>query len=283
MSTVPVRPAKPFAPYLGGKSKLSNVIIRRIAGIEHDLYAEVFVGMGGVFLRRSLRPKAEVINDYNYEVANVFRVLEHHYLALMKLMKFKLTTRREFERLCKIDPGTLTDLQRAARFIYLQRTAFGGKVSGQSFGVAPSRSARFDITRLGTLLEEVHERLAGVVIECLNFSDFIERYDTETTLFYLDPPYFGGETDYGKGLFCRSDYAKLASQLSALKGNFILSINDRPEIRKVFSQFEFEQHEVTYSVGLKTADKYPELLVYGGNSLTKDRWEAITEKQGGLF
>ena len=58
-------------------------------------------------------------------------------------------------------------MQRAARFLYLQRTAFGGKVTGQNFGVSPLTSARFDVTRLPAILEAVHERLAGVVIERL--------------------------------------------------------------------------------------------------------------------
>ena len=55
----------------------------------------------------------------------------------------------------------LTDLERAARFIYLQRTAFGGKVDGRHFGVSPDRPGRFDITQLRPMLEDLHQRLAG--------------------------------------------------------------------------------------------------------------------------
>ena len=83
----------------------------------------------------------------------------------METLKFQITSRAEFERLAAAD--TLTDLERAARFLYLQRLGFGGKVAGRSFGVDSSGPSRFDVTRLGPVLEEIHSRLAGVVIECL--------------------------------------------------------------------------------------------------------------------
>ena len=129
----------------------------------------------------------------------------------------------------------LTDLERAARFLYLQKTAFGGKVTGQSFGVTKDGGARFNLTRLAPLLEEVHERMAGVVIECLGWAEFLDRWDRKGMLFYLDPPYWNGETDYGKGVFSRADFAALAKRLRRLKGRFILSINDLPEVREGFS------------------------------------------------
>lgn len=69
-------------------------------------------------------------------------------LTFLNCLKFQITSRREFDRLSRTDPTTLTDLERAARFLYLQRTAFGGKVAGQNFGVAFEREARFNITTL---------------------------------------------------------------------------------------------------------------------------------------
>lgn len=244
----PVPPVRPVAPYIGGKRNLAQRICALIDAIPHVTYAEPFVGMGGVFFRRSWQPKAEVINDYSRDVATLFRILQRHYPQFMSMMQYQLTTRAEFERLVATKPETLTDLERSARFLYLQRTAFGGKVVGRTFGVSAGRSARFDVTKLGSILEDVHTRLAGVTIECLPYADFIERYDTTGTLFYLDPPYFNSESDYGAELFGRSDFVRLARLLGKIRGRFILSINDHPEVRSIFKRFTLRPIETTYSI-----------------------------------
>lgn len=195
MSLSPVIPVNPVAPWLGGKRNLAKRIVRILEDIPHQVYAEPFVGMGGVFLRRTSRPRTEVINDFSRDVANLFRILQRHYPQFLETLRFQLTTRAEFNRLVATDPETLTDLERTARFLYLQRTAFGGKVSGRTFGVSKDRPARFNLTTLEPDLEELHSRLSGVVIECLDYSAFIDRYDGPNALFYLDPPYRGSEND----------------------------------------------------------------------------------------
>ena len=238
---------KPVAPYIGGKLLLAKSIIKRIEAIPHTCYAEPFIGMGGVFLRRPERAKSEVINDYNREVANFFRILQRHYIAFMEMMRFQITTRAEFERLTTSNPQTLTDLERAARFLYLQRTAFGGKPSGQNFAVSKCHSARFDITKLAPMLEDLHSRLTRVTIECLPYQDFIRRYDSDQTLFYLDPPYYKCEHYYGKDLFHRDDFAVLAELLGNIQGRFILSLNDVPEVRELFKSFQIETVKTHYT------------------------------------
>ncbi len=195
----------------------------------------------------------EVINDFSREIATFFRVLQRHYVPFIEMMRFQLTTRAEFERLVNTDPATLTELERAARFLYLQRTAFGGKVAGRNFGVSPERGGRFDITKLGPMLEDAHTRLAAVIIERLPFADFIERYDRPTTLFYVDPPYWGSEGDYGKELFRAEDFEALSTRLKALRGTFIMSINDVPEIRDLFSWATIEPVETSYTLARKSA------------------------------
>jgi DNA adenine methylase len=205
--------------------------------------------MGGVFLRRDRRPSTEVINDWSADVATFFRILQRHYVAFMEMLRFQLTTREGFERLQRTNPDTLTDLERAARFLYLQRLAFGGKVSGRNFGAIYEGGARFDVTRLQPMLEDLHARLAGVVIERLPFADFIGRYDRAGTLFFIDPPYWDCEEDYGPGMFSKADFEVLRASLEGIEGRFILTINDRPETRRLFAAFRIEQVTLNYSLG----------------------------------
>jgi DNA adenine methylase len=244
-----VRPVTPAAPYIGGKRALSAKICAMIDAVPHRAYVEPFVGMGGVFLRRHRRPPVEVVNDISEDVSTFFRILQRHYVAFMDMLRFQLTTRSGFERLVQVKPETLTDLERAARFLYLQRLAFGGKVKGRSFGVTTDTPARFDVTKLGPILEDLHERLAGVTIERLPFNEVIDRYDTPATLFYLDPPYWGCETDYGPDVFQQDDFARLADQLDRIDGRFILSINATDGAREVFDRFDVEEVELVYSIG----------------------------------
>lgn len=259
----PVQRTLPVAPWLGGKRNLANRITAKLDTIPHTVYAEAFVGMGGIFLRRQKRPKAEVINDFGRDIATLFRVLQRHYPQFIECLRFQLTTRSEFERLVATRPETLTDLERAARFLYLQRTAFGGKVSGRNFGVSIERPARFNLTTLEPMLEDVHARLAGVVIECLPYQEFIRRYDSPGTLFYLDPPYWGCEDDYGKAMFAREDFAHLAEQLAGIKGQFLMSINDVPEIRELFGRFAIKEVQTTYTIARskEAAGARAELLI----------------------
>lgn len=242
-----VLPVRPVAPYIGGKKHLSAQLVEIIDAIDHETYAEPFVGMGGVFLRRRRAPACEVVNDVSGDVATFFRILQRHYVPFMDMLKFQLTSRKEFDRLMAVKPETLTDLERAARFLYLQRLAYGGKVSGRNFGVVLGDHGRFDVTRLAPLLTDLNERLAGVVIENLHYKEFIDRYDTLDTLFYLDPPYFGSEDYYGPDTFSRNDFIQLAAILRGIKGQFIFSINDASFIRETFCGFEFEETGVVYT------------------------------------
>ena len=129
-----------------------------------------------------------------------------------------------------------------------QRTAFGGKVSSRNFGVSPDQPARFNLTTLEPMLESLHERLAGVTIERLPYSEFITRYDRKEALFYLDPPYWGCENDYGKNIFGRVDFENLSTVLRGIKGRFIMPINDVPEIRELFGWATIVAVETTYTV-----------------------------------
>ena len=253
--------ASPVAPYLGGKSQLASEIVKHISRIKHQAYVEVFFGMGGVFYRRDIKPKIEVINDINGELVTFLRVLRSHPDALLKELQGWVTSRQEFDALKSVSTDHMTDIQRAVRFIYLQRLAFGGKVAGQTFGLSRERPARFDSSGVSNDLARAADRLRPVIIENLDWREILDRYDGEQVLFYLDPPYWGGERDYGKGLFERADFAEMARRLAGIKGRFILSLNDRPEVRALFSAFTIEPVALTYSISQKQSTEAKELII----------------------
>ena len=264
----PVSPAHPPAPWIGGKRGLARRICRILAASRHGAYVEPFVGMGGVFLRRATRPAVEVINDVSGDVVTLFRVLQRHPEALLRELRWRPAMRVEFDRLKGARVQDLTDIERAARLLYLQHLAYAGKVSGRNFGTDATQPHVFDIGRLAPRLEAIHARLAGVVIEHLDWSELLPRYDRRATLFYLDPPYWGSEDDYGSGLFGPADFARLAAALEALQGRFLLSINDVPEIRGLFAWADIEPIETWYGVaGGAKGSVAKELLIGRGLAL----------------
>nr|DAQ07752.1 MAG TPA: DNA adenine methylase [Caudoviricetes sp.] len=255
-----VKPINPIAPYLGGKRLLAKTIVPIIEKIPHNIYCEPFVGMGGVFFRRTQKPKCEAINDINSEIINMFRMVEKFPNYLADMLKFKICSRAEFKAMLATPPLLLTELERAVRYLYIQKNAFGGKTFSQVFGVTLERT-RFDSERIIPQIHMLHKRLVGVYIECLPYAEFIKRYDRPDTLFYLDPPYWGCESFYGKDFFSRADFAELAKLLKGIKGKFIMSINDVPEIRAIFKGFHQKEVNTRYTAGTQSGKKAAELLI----------------------
>lgn len=180
------------------------------------------------------------------------------------MLKWQIASRADYERLVTVNPDTLTDLERAARFLYLQKMSFGGKVDGRVFGISTSSPAKFDITKLVPLLEAAHERLAGVYIECLKWQEFIDKWDRPGTLFFLDPPYWGVEDYYGKNAFARAEFEELAARLQTIQGRFIMTLNDVLEVRRLFSWAQIEPVTLNYSTsGRPTIGK--ELIIRDKN------------------
>lgn len=113
------------------------------------------------------------------------------------------------------------------------------------------------------MLEDLHTRLSGVIIERLDWRDIMRRYDSPQTFFYLDPPYWGCEDDYGKEMFSSADFTAMADILAGLKGTFLLSINDVPEIRQAFAAFKVTPVQTSYSINTTSGRSQPtaELLI----------------------
>ena len=164
---------------------------RRIEAIPHRCYTEPFVGIGGVFLRRAKRPQSEAINDINRDIVNLFRIVREHPDELARQFRWTLASRKEFRRLLAVQPDTLTDVQRAARFAYLQRLTFAGKAGASGMNLGPHYPARLRADQMFRLIRAAHGRLRGVQLECLDWAEFIRRYDKPFTLYLHRPALLG--------------------------------------------------------------------------------------------
>lgn len=246
--------------YIGGKSKLSKTIVDLIP--EHTAYCEVFCGAGWVFFRKE-PSRYEVINDLDSELVTFYRVLQNHLEEFLRQFKWVLSSRELFGDWQRQQvAGGLTDIQKAARYYYLQRHAFGGKVSGRTFGVAVDRKPRINLVRIEEELSAVYLRLVGVVIENLPWQEFLKRYDREDIFFYLDPPYWKAP-HYNHNITRIEEFQEMGRILKGLKGRFILSINDHPDIWEVFRPHDFyiKQVSLDYTVSSKNHTRAKELLI----------------------
>lgn len=245
--------------YIGGKSKLAKTIISYIP--EHRTYCEVFAGAGWVFFQKD-PSKYEVINDLDSNLVSFYRVLQNHLEEFLKQFKWLLSSRELFEDWKEqLDGRGLTDIQKAARYYYIQRQCFGGRVHGRTFGAVIEHAPRINLLRMEEELSNVHLRLANVVIENLDWHKFLIKYDRQKTFFYLDPPYYK-KPFYKHNFHKLEDYKSVAQTLSNIKGLFILSINDEPEIREIFKPFNIIPLSVSYTASEKSIIQGKELLVH---------------------
>ncbi|WP_394789165.1 DNA adenine methylase [Rhodoferax sp.] len=250
--------AKPIVPWIGGKRRLVPEILPWFE--PHTCYVEPFAGAAALLFNKQ-PSKVEVLNDINADLVNLYRVVRHHLEEFIRQFKWALTSRKLFEWTQTTPPETLTDIQRAARFFYLQRLAFGAKVDGQTFGVATTSSQALNFTRIEDDLSVAHMRLSRVVVEHMDWEACMKRYDRPHTLFYCDPPYWD-TAGYGVG-FGLDQYDKLAELMRSMDGKAIVSVNDIPEMRKAFKGLTMRRLKIKYTVGksAKSRTEKGELLI----------------------
>jgi len=243
--------------YIGGKSILSKKIIEMIP--EHRAYFEVFAGAAWVFFRKE-PSKYETINDLDSDLIVFYRVLQNHLEEFLKQFKWLLSSREWFEDWKKQqEAGGLTDIQRAARYYFLQRHSFGGRVLNRSFGVQPLRPPKINLVRMEEELSAVHLRMTGVTIENLPWQEFIRRYDRPEVFFYIDPPYY--KLPYYFHNLTYEDYKEMSVLLADIKGKFILSINDHQDMREIFKIFKIVPVKLKYSVAVGKRREGKELII----------------------
>ena len=174
--------------YIGGKSKLSAIISGMLP--KHKSYCEVFAGAAWVFFKKE-PSRYEVLNDKDGDLVSFYRVLQNHLEEFLRQFKWLLSSHEWWDDWTRqISAGGLTDIQRAARYYYIQRQSFGGKVAGRTWGAPKEHAPRINLLRMEEELSGVHLRLSRVTIENMNWPDFVLRYNKPETFFYLDPPYY---------------------------------------------------------------------------------------------
>ena len=191
------------------------------------IYVEVFGGGGSVLLNKE-RSVREVLNDANGNLINLYRVVREHPDELKDRLLYVMHSREDFKiaqrRLAQKD-----DILRAADFYQVVRQSYAG--NGKQFSaVARSMWTGFPA------IDRVAGRLQGVTLEIEDFETIFQRYDSPTTFFYLDPPYFFTEDYYPGNIFLRSDHQRLAAILLRAEGLWLLSYNLCPEVLELYQQ-----------------------------------------------
>ncbi len=243
-------------PYIGGKNRLATKIISMLP--EHVTYVEPFAG-GAQVLFHKQPSEVEVLNDLDFDIVNFFRVCQWHYEELVRYLRYCLASRKLHALHVKTDPATLTDIQRAGRFFYLQKNSFGGLILKQAFHYGVTQSSNYNLERIPEIIEQTHRRLARVQIESLPYEQVLERYDRPTTVFYLDPPYW--ERKLYKFNFTESQFIDLERRLRTLQGKFILSLDDRAEVRELFAKFQMQTVDLAYTAKRDVRVRHKELLI----------------------
>jgi DNA adenine methylase len=242
--------------YIGGKNRLAKIIIERIP--DHLTYVEPFSGGAQIFFHKA-RSKVEVLNDLDSQLVNFYRVCQHHHGELIRFIRQMPVSREWFETYERTAIEGLTDVQRAARFLYLQKLAYGGRVTRKAYAIHVTAKPNLREDPITETLNNVHARLSGVQIEHLPYDQVIRRFDRPETFFYLDPPYYDIRL-YRHNLE-HVDFVHMVDVLKEIKGKFMLSLNDHPEVRKLFADFTIDTVKIAYSLHSAVGRRHQELLI----------------------
>ena len=236
--------------WIGNKTSILHILYA-LFPIGCDRYVEPFGGSGAVLLGKPVPDKFEVFNDYN------------HNLVDLEIMLPEVTAKevRTLYSAARNDH----DLRRAAMFLKLIRYSYSSGC--KSFACQP-----FSLRTLFTLVQDFAKRCENVVIENQDFETLIKHYDRPTTFTYCDPPYFTSEYVYDCG-FTWEDHLRLYHALAGMKGKFLLSYNDCPEIRELYKEYNFFDFKRVHSMAQKyeAGKEFPELLVANYDLFERER------------
>lgn len=228
--------------WIGGKRLLRKTISQYVP---KDIkgYIEPFGGAAWMLLYKDKWGDLEVYNDLDNRLVNLFMQVKYHPDELIKELDWLVASRKLFGDILKHEG--LTEIQRAARFMYLITRSFGSK--GDSFGTSQKRGTSSMYNRLERI-KELHKRLDMVIIENLSYEKVIEKYDTKSNFFYCDPPYMLGYTYENSKQF---SHEALCKKLKNIKGRFILSYDDNPEVLKLYKGYDIKHVTRTKGINRK--------------------------------
>lgn len=245
---------KPFVKWAGGKRKLIGIITQYLP--KHwNTYIEPFVGGGALLFH--LQPKTAIISDTNSELINAYRVIKENPYKLIELLEhMKSHHSKEYYYYIRDKFLPKDNIEKAARFIYLNRTCFNGlwRVNKQGkFNVPMGRYKNPKIVDRDNILA-VHNYLSNNDITILN-EDFekVSLLAKPGDLVYFDPPYLPSDgsskfTSYTSDNFGMEDHIRLRDTFQKLssQGVFvILSNSDSPIIRELYRDFTIVEIETS--------------------------------------
>ena len=211
---------------VGSKAPIAEHIIKLFP--QHDLYIEAFVGGGAIYFSKN-PSKKEVINDLDKELMSGYRLIKQVSSDITKYEDLDTFDKQHafFHRKPKTKEDKLTlSLLKA-------NNTFGGTGKGDVRADKPSNP----YNKLKNI-QEYKDRVKNTTILSQDYKAVIRKYDNSNTFFYLDPPYEKSDNLYKHD---GMNYEEMATLLKGLKGKFILSINDSPNIRKIFKGFKMKQ------------------------------------------
>ena len=188
----------------------------------------------------------------------MFRMIKYHAPEIERVLEYEFSGRDMFEEYKRCTVEYLTEIQRAVRFLYLISQSFAGK--GGTYGYGTNKGPSPQIFYKG-VLNDIKERLRNTYVENKSFEDIIKRYDRPHSFFFCDPPYF--ETAGYGSEFGQKEHLLLRDTLADIKGKFMVTINDHPQVRKWYKDFNIEEVKVAYSVSKeqKARKEYGELII----------------------
>ena len=225
--------------WVGGKSRLRKFILPIIP--KHTCYVELFAGASWVLFGKP-PSDVEVLNDIDQDLVTFFRVVKEKPEELIASFEWELVSRAEFNRLASLSSAQLTDIQRAHRFYYLIMAGWGGELNYPRFQTSTSDGGHGNrlfgaLAHLHERIMPVYNRLQTVIIENLDWKKCLARYDSPSTVFYVDPPYPQNGANYANNMRSWEDHYQLTECLSQAQAKWILSSYDNPEVREMYKGF----------------------------------------------